>query len=1266
MNVVLPKHTHCGGFALVVTISLLILLTVIAVALLGLSAISMRSAGINNAQAIARSNARLALMIAIGELQKEMGPDMRISSESALLDTDPNTETMEGLARSHWLGSYNSWGDWLNNTYTPPDTSSPLKIADTYTKGRERMFRRWLLSLPSGVEKNLQAPVSPGDSNNTDWVALIDTGSLGASASPNPDRVTRAYKTQVGTSGRFAWWIGPENHKAKITLTGQPRTLAAAQWEQSQGETGEVGVGSLTGYTALDAKSNLGKSLITTNSLRLVPVDKDRVDESFFDVTASSQGVIASVRGTFKKDLSLLFEMDNSKLPALYQYVSGSVREPSIRPMSQDLLSKNPVRPNRHFASWTNMRHYYRMYRNTSDATTGTVETNGAATLNWSGAKPYTGCVSTVNAGTTTVAWEGDNNYKRMPILAKATFIYSLLALPSATYPNKSELYHVYSPVFTYWNPYNVELRVPDNAIAMLTSAYKLMPNTGELYLGNTLYQGLDDLGGSNGALGYGGTVVFSHLRSGNGGDIVFRPGEFRVFSHTVNSLGQNTHVDFMPGFDPQAVSGERKRWGKTIKVNGGSEIETFDVQIQRPGMALTFCASFWGGNVNLGNTCGAFALPSFWGSRVTNQNGFIPMAYSNDWFQRLPGTSKDQTRTRITGDPQPVNNIAQKPSLILPWIADGKPYPVAYTQLVFKGVSKPTYDSITWAKDWRSRNWLQAPPFYFGSGMYMSLDDQTAHTQRLDCPYMLCFGSTGMGEIGKVVGAVGVNSYLGSGSNPYEQVTSAPVLELPTAPLSNIASFSNMRINPGWVKLKDGDSTTLYPDLQIKSFSGNGYTAKEASKFCDEVKAVSYQSGITGPGIGNSFIHPMLPRTDVYTALDNSKSQDTPNRTDWKTVETVETNAFNDYWDHVFLLNDALWDDYFVSSLADQTRQSSTGAITGALSLSQNLDQLVAGNDLSNIRYRYYSGGKSTAAVKTELQATTGYLKAAKYLMTDGMFNVNSTSVAAWQALFAGIRERQLVYRDSTGALKTISVPSGKRIAISRFDTETSDQEMTDPAIGATTPDGLQGWTGVRYLDDNQLLTLAQECVKQVKQRGPFLNFSEFINRRLSNDKLGLMGALQSAIDYDDDSPSTNSINYKFKKNPGLVIKPSDLGATSFGTPEAVNGSRLAGIPGYVIQSDLLKPIANTLGVRDDTFRIRTYGQANDASGNITATAYCEAILQRMPEYCDPTNDPDVPARLLDSAGVFSDNRALTAQNGRFGRKFQFISFRWLSKKEI
>ena len=131
-------------------------------------------------------------------------------------------------------------------------------------------------------------------------------------------------------------------------------------------------------------------------------------------------------------------------------------------------------------------------------------------------------------------------------------------------------------------------------------------------------------------------------------------------------------------------------------------------------------------------------------------------------------------------------------------------------------------------------------------------------------------------------------------------------------------------------------------------------------------------------------------------------------------------------------------------------------------------------------------------------------------------------------------------------------------------------------------------------------------------------------------------------------------------------MIKASQLGKHDMRTPEAAEGSRFAGIPGYVIQSDLLKPIANTLSVRDDTFRIRTYGDARDKDGKVIARAWCEAIVQRLPEYLDPANTADVPGRNLDASGRFSDNSALTSANRRFGRRFQIESFRWLNQDEI
>jgi len=112
--------------------------------------------------------------------------------------------------------------------------------------------------------------------------------------------------------------------------------------------------------------------------------------------------------------------------------------------------------------------------------------------------------------------------------------------------------------------------------------------------------------------------------------------------------------------------------------------------------------------------------------------------------------------------------------------------------------------------------------------------------------------------------------------------------------------------------------------------------------------------------------------------------------------------------------------------------------------------------------------------------------------------------------------------------------------------------------------------------------------------------------------------------------------------------------------------------------------PIAPRLRPRSDTFTIRAYGDTVDRNGNPTETAYCEAVVQRIPEYTDPTlNEPwDEPLVGYDQNGDvdqhngdpndFSDrirpedSRVLQGINKTLGRKFKIISFRWLSQDEI
>ena len=85
------------GFALVVTLSMMILLTVVAVGMLTLSGISMRATNQAKAMATARANARMALILAIGELQKSAGPDYRVTARSDIVSGNDTNACLTGV-----------------------------------------------------------------------------------------------------------------------------------------------------------------------------------------------------------------------------------------------------------------------------------------------------------------------------------------------------------------------------------------------------------------------------------------------------------------------------------------------------------------------------------------------------------------------------------------------------------------------------------------------------------------------------------------------------------------------------------------------------------------------------------------------------------------------------------------------------------------------------------------------------------------------------------------------------------------------------------------------------------------------------------------------------------------------------------------------------------------------------------------------------------------------------------------------------------------
>jgi hypothetical protein len=103
------------------------------------------------------------------------------------------------------------------------------------------------------------------------------------------------------------------------------------------------------------------------------------------------------------------------------------------------------------------------------------------------------------------------------------------------------------------------------------------------------------------------------------------------------------------------------------------------------------------------------------------------------------------------------------------------------------------------------------------------------------------------------------------------------------------------------------------------------------------------------------------------------------------------------------------------------------------------------------------------------------------------------------------------------------------------------------------------------------------------------------------------------------------------------------------------LDGSTAEGAPTVLTQGDLIRVLGPVATVRGDTFKIRGYGESRSKDGKVLATARCEATVQRLPAFLDPVD----PAERSEAALEAPINK-------RFGRKFEVVSFRWLTADEM
>lgn len=1212
----LTRRFQQRGFALIVTLSLMILLTVVAVGLLSLASISLRASGQSDAMATARANARMALLLALGDLQKNAGPDQRITARA---DVNPQNSTNPRLT-----GVWKSWDI---------KATSPPAAADYDKTERDKKFAGWLVSCTDGKASGL---VDFAKSATASPATLWGRGSLAptptATVAP-ADLVTAAKVPVTPSRGAFAWAVMDEGVKVRINTpfvdnavtkgmqTAQlgsgerPNTSAIPTLAALENRFFEQGTTSFTTVEKGVSRLNLGlaaENLAAGTGSLLKPLAHD--------VTSSSVGLFTdTAAGGLKEDFNLLTQ--TAALPSPYNTGAGVYA--TRLGLSAASAPSDP--------RWETFQQLARIYQDSSRL----IASGGVPVLKAQAPNGWTAASTT--GTTTTISRVTPAGLVMMPTIAKVQVLFSLVGrdlypnLPavvtgSLTAAQKAanmhgpqdthfrptkydyDLHLLYTPIVTLHNPYNVALEFTNMRVEFLHLPFSMkvyrngVAQSRDFVPMETMYGGTpNNWDGSQDKIF--GMNLKTKSAAGTPGSSTVRllPGEVKMFSPYIDpkrtyqtdlvtrtfwdiyvNTGLTTNIDAIPGWRGDGIG--------------------FDCDNLAAGLAID-------GTATNGHWGPCFGLA--WDDQIAVE--FIPknIARANNKF-----IVKMSANIGASSIPTVVNAIEmdyETPDGLKDFLGtNGATMPLRYP----KATASPNYvlgiDLVDRAstpigslKKVKPFALLSVQAKTTSGGRDPSNEDGRLATK----PWAFAHATIGA-STQKVVSEHSANF---SHEIDLQPLNGSSANFFPVDPLdrSNFitgnASFNGTKFGA----MYDIPITPLQSLVSLNSANPGGSTA--------------YLPRFAQP-IGNSWAHPLLDPSKIITP-----------------------GVAYPYLDHSFLLNLALYDHFYFSGLADQT-----GSFGTAKSLSTLVQDFTAGKSLVDPRLALHTpDGKSAATLATEITGPAPHTKVAAWQVINGAFNINSTSVAAWKAMLGSIRDPQAILNKlnkaaNTSALATLPATntSQNEARISRFRLPASESE----ADGADPKDAY--WLGPREYSDAQLQTLAEKIVEQVRLRGPFLSLSEFVNRRLgpASDEKSQRGALQQAID----NANLNSAPVA-AANPGFDIPDSAVTTYKYANPKAGAGPSYQGAPGYLSQADLLAVLGNAATPRSDTFTIRGYGEARDSGNRPIGSATCEAVVQRLPDYLDAADKAETaPAALTSTA------------NKTFGRRLQILSFRWLSPGEI
>ena len=1223
------KKSPSPGFALIATISVMVLMVMIALAMLSLSTIELRQSQSGKHQQEAQANARMALMIAIGELQKHAGPDTRVTANASLANaSSPNP---------YWVGVYKTRQDEDLFASTPESGNfavdhheDKLYLTDTrVTESGEYKRPEPLAHLVSG-----EAQFSPDTSlPNDQSIVLLDTGDTASSV--------RVPLVKVNQSSRYAYWVSDNSVKVRYNQSNpyskdgnsDPSASNEEYYSASVSQSPSLDDLQIDGAKKWASHSSLDSELLekgmTIDTARLLfsDLNKQDIKHAYHLVSSDSAAVFSNpIHGGLKRDLTAFIESGDM----------SPVAEDQNKNLP-DLLTDTPIIKGEHH-NMTSPR--FGILKDWADMRFKMSSPSGAASIapqvsSDSFRQGFSQSLSLKRRDLTQVK----TNYLQ-PIVVESSLGWDFS--PYSTGSGEKLRTHLF-PRLTLWNPYNVTLKA--RKYVMLTN----IPFTGGFSYRNVGLAGFrfpDSLGMTKGNLGnpgwsFPGFVTVS---------VALAPGECKVFSPDMSQSGGASLAGRARKFDSLNLNNNVLSPDKAP----GSDNFYWDSNYELASATTESAKNApYGFSGNLNAFYGNYELASDEYMVLQSTSGISGSVTVKD----LESDDKYETVSHFLAQ----NNSEKRYSK---WYAAENSKNPVNGVLDFRDITK-------WGSD-------RLPPRLWRRGIRLQWFDESAEERAIPKYYpknacrlaMPLVATTNLhGGILNHPSPLGLRVQKGwQMPNLYShlyfrQPTDPDELKsfFPPSPIgrpsdgypTNIVLFDLPRRDPGIFSLGQFQSAQFsYFAWHPSYILGSSYSTHQADLDATALRDRSNQTG-SGPAFlvtdGNRW-HGTTQTSEYNWAAGRVHNSD--NVVQRATSDSPSSKKHGDevlIYDIAYELNHAIWDSYMLSSIPYQ------GGLNG---------RTADWDGQSPLPISHYSprptSRLSLSEVVDEMTASPpfGFYHSAEFLLNQGALNVNCDNKEVWKAYLLSLKDKNHPNLDgsSTAGSGTSSITRSLLPG-----------EGGSTSVGASTDD--KAWNGFRALTDAEIDRLAGEIVKQVRERGPFLSMSDFINRRLNkSDTQNYAGVMQTAIDDAGINANLEQTGGKFDADQTNEI------AADLTTIKNRVDYKTALLPGYFSQNDLVTVLTPSLTARGDTFTIRAYGEARNASGaKVLARAYCEAVVQRVPEYLDASDDAVEPVRIYDEASntwtvnvSSGGDRGLSETNLQFGRQFKIKKFRWLSPNEI